>query len=72
MEQYVEKRYRETLERVPQCPEESPEKLRQRQMVWLNLKWFMQTLLNRMDRTSSSAGLRARVPFADYRIGEYL
>lgn len=72
MEQYVEKRYRETLERVPQCPEESPEKLRQRQMAWLNLKWFMQTLLNRMDRTSSSAGLRARVPFADYRIVEYL
>ena len=41
-------------------------------MAWLNLKWFMQTLLNRMDRTSSSAGLRARVPFADYRIVEYL
>lgn len=72
MEQYVEKRYRETLEQVPECPEEGEEKKRQRQMAWLNLRWFMQTLLNRMDRTSSSAGLTARVPFADYRIVEYL
>lgn len=72
MEQYVEKRYTETLEQVPQYPGEGEEKRRQRQMAWLNMKWFMQTLLNRMDRTSSAAGLKARVPFADYRIIEYL
>jgi asparagine synthase (glutamine-hydrolysing) len=32
----------------------------------------MQTLLNRMDRASAFAGLEARVPFADFRIAEYL
>ena len=32
----------------------------------------MQTLLNRMDRTSMYSGLEARVPFADIRIVQYV
>ena len=32
----------------------------------------MQTLLNRMDRTSMYSGLEARVPFADHRILQYV
>ena len=32
----------------------------------------MQTLLDRMDRTSMYSGLEARVPFADHNIIEYL
>lgn len=34
-------------------------------IAYLNIKWFMQTLLDRMDRTSMFSGLEARVPFAD-------
>ena len=72
MEAYVQARYEESLAEVPLCPEDSREEARRRNISWLNLKWFMQTLLNRMDRTSTAAGLTARVPFADYRIIEYL
>ena len=32
----------------------------------------MQTLLDRMDRTSMYSGLEARVPFADHRIIDYV
>lgn len=37
----------------------------------LNLKWFMQTLLDRKDRMSMYSGLEVRVPFCDHRIMEY-
>ena len=43
-----------------------------KQMVNLNLRWFMQTLLDRKDRMSMYSGLEVRVPFCDYRIAEYL
>ena len=42
------------------------------EMFMLNMDWFMQTLLDRMDRTSMYSGLEARVPFADHRIMEYV
>ena len=45
---------------------------RMRQMINLNFKWFMQTLLDRKDRMSMYSGLEVRVPFCDYRIAEYL
>lgn len=32
----------------------------------------MQTLLNRMDRTSMHSGLEARVPFADKQLVQYV
>ena len=43
-----------------------------KEMVNLNQKWFMQTLLDRKDRMSMYSGLEVRVPFCDHRIAEYL
>ena len=43
-----------------------------RQTGYLNIRFFMQTLLNRMDRTSMHSGLEARVPFADRKLVEYV
>ena len=57
---------------VPKLAGEGAEEARRREISYLNLRWFMQTLLNRMDRTSMYSGLEAWVPFADHRIIEYL
>ena len=43
-----------------------------KEMMNLNFRWFMQTLLDRKDRMSMYSGLEVRVPFCDYRIAEYL
>lgn len=70
-DEYVRQRYLDTVAQTDKLPRESKLNSRMREMFMLNVKWFMQTLLDRKDRMSMYNGLEVRVPFCDYRIVEY-
>ena len=71
-ENYVYARYKDTLINSSKIDGISPLESRMKEMMKLNLDWFMQTLLDRKDRMSMYNALEVRVPFCDYRIAEYL
>lgn len=71
-EEYVSDKYAQTIASSDILPGTSPLERRMKEMVNLNQRWFMQTLLDRKDRMSMYSSLEVRVPFCDYRIAEYM
>jgi len=69
---YVMDAYYDTVRASDIFPGTSDTERRMKEMVNLNFRHFMQTLLDRKDRMSMYSGLEVRVPFCDYRIAEYL
>lgn len=72
LKEYAHDAFSTTINKAPILSSDSPMNKKFKQMTYLNLNWFMQTLLSRMDRTSMYNSLEARVPFADMRIIEYV
>lgn len=57
---------------IETLPNEDATESQRRKICYLNIRYFMQTLLNRMDRTSMHSSLEARVPFCDRTLVEYV
>ncbi len=71
LEECARYHYNKTLKEVPHLANESPEEFRMKELLYLNIKWFMINLLNRKDRMSMANSLEVRVPFADKRLVQY-
>lgn len=71
IDDYVENAYNTTLIETPLLDGETEIEAKRRQLFYLNMTWFMTTLLDRKDRMSMGASLEVRVPFADHRLVEY-
>lgn len=71
-QEWIHDIYEDTLNASDILPGTSALEKRMKQMVNLNVRWFMQTLLDRKDRMSMYHGLEVRVPFCDHRIAEYM
>lgn len=72
MKDFVSDLYETTCAESDILPGTSGIEHRMKELVNLNFRWFMQTLLDRKDRMSMHSALEVRVPFCDYRIAEYM
>lgn len=71
LHEYINYRYNESLAEVEILNTDSEATILHRKISHLTFKWFMQTLLDRADKMSTSNGLEIRVPFCDYKLIEY-
>ena len=67
LKEFLQKQYENIIKEVPKSKEQHYKNL-----FYLNMTYFMPTLLERKDRMTMRKGIEARVPFADTKLIEYL
>lgn len=71
LKEYIKESYDNTINKVVLNSNDDFEN-KFRKINYLTIKWFMNTLLERANCSAKYAGIKIRVPFADYRIFEYI
>ncbi|KAF0823785.1 asparagine synthase (glutamine-hydrolyzing) [Cytobacillus firmus] len=72
LQDYAMEKYLQAISETPALDGESREDASRRELFYINMIYFMTTLLDRKDRMSMGASLEVRVPFADHRLVEYV
>jgi asparagine synthase (glutamine-hydrolysing) len=72
LDEYCLEQYKQAVAETPKLDGETLEESKRRELFYINMTWFMTTLLDRKDRMSMGASLEVRVPFADHRLVEYV
>ncbi|EWG12538.1 asparagine synthase (glutamine-hydrolyzing) [Cytobacillus firmus] len=72
LQDYAMEKYFQAISETPALDGESREDASRRELFYINMIYFMTTLLDRKDRMSMGASLEVRVPFADHRLVEYV
>lgn len=70
--EYAKKCYFDSLKETPLIGNESEEEKRLKEIQYLNIKYFMQCLLERTEKISNYTNLNIRLPFCDRRIIDYV
>lgn len=72
LREYVETEYKKAIASAPVSVEDSKTMIKERQMFYINLRYFMANLLDRKDRMTMGASLEVRVPFCDKELVNFL
>ena len=67
---FLKKQYDNIIKEVPKT--RNKEEYKYKKLFYINMTYFMPTLLERKDRMTMRASLEARVPFSDTKLIEYL
>lgn len=70
LKEFLNTQYEKIIKEVPKT--RNKEENKYKKLFYLNMTYFMPTLLERKDRMTMRASLEARVPFADTKLIEYL
>ena len=70
LKEFVNKQYEMIIEEVPKVKDIEEQKFKN--LFYINMNYFMATLLERKDRMTMRGQVEARVPFADTKLIEYL
>ena len=70
LKEFLNTQYENIIKEVPKT--KNNEEYKYKKLFYLNMTYFMPTLLERKDRMTMRASLEARVPFADTKLIEYL
>lgn len=72
LKDYVTKEYQNALAQTPILATDNNTTIKNRQLSYINIKYFMTNLLDRKDRMTMGASLEVRVPFCDKDLVDFL